>query len=97
LTFPDYQGNNMFQTLGNLTADPVIGLLFVDWNSGRTLQLAGNAEIVWDAARLAIWPRAERLVDVRIARFATRAIGPTRTSERLGRHDPPLRSSAARA
>jgi uncharacterized protein len=75
LTFPDYQGNNMFQTLGNLTADPAIGLLFVDWNSGRTLQLAGNAEIVWEAARLAIWPRAERLVDVRIAHVVDRPHG----------------------
>jgi hypothetical protein len=65
----------MFQTLGNLTADPAIGLLFVDWNSGRTLQLAGTAEVVWDAARIAIWPRAERLVDVRLADVVDRPDG----------------------
>ena len=75
LTFPDYQGNNMFQTLGNLTADPAIGLLFVDWRSGRTLQLAGTAEIVWEAARVAGWPSAERLVDVQIADVVNRPDG----------------------
>jgi len=75
LTFPDYQGNNMFQTLGNLTADPAIGLLFVDWSSGRTLQLTGTAEVVWDPARVAIWPRAERLLDVQIADVVNRPDG----------------------
>src|ERR1700744_5050834 len=40
LTFPDYPGNMMFQTLGNLTSDPTVGLLFVDWETGRTLQIA---------------------------------------------------------
>ena len=75
LTFPDYQGNNMFQTLGNLSVDPAIGLLFVDWHSGRTLQLAGRAEIVWDAARIARWPKAQRLVEVQIVDVVNRAEG----------------------
>jgi uncharacterized protein len=66
MTFPDYAGNNLFQTLGNLTVDPAIGLLFVDWNTGRALQLSGQAEIVWDGVRLANWPRARRLIDVRL-------------------------------
>lgn len=34
MTFPDYAGNNLFQTLGNLTVDPAIGLLVVDWSTG---------------------------------------------------------------
>jgi predicted pyridoxine 5'-phosphate oxidase superfamily flavin-nucleotide-binding protein len=75
LTFPDYQGNNMFQTLGNLAVDPAIGLLFVDWVSGRTLQLSGDAEIVWDEGRLAAWPGAQRLVDVRVRSLVDRPHG----------------------
>jgi uncharacterized protein len=47
LVFPDYPGNNMFNTLGNLAADPRAGLLFVDFARGRTLQLTGGADIVW--------------------------------------------------
>lgn len=48
LAFPDFAGNRMFQTLGNLTVDPRAGLLFVDWESGTTLEASGRAAIVWD-------------------------------------------------
>src|SRR5712691_3771897 len=41
LVFPDYSGNKMFQTLGNISADPHAGLLFIDFESGDTLQLTG--------------------------------------------------------
>lgn len=43
LTWRDYPGNAMFLTLGNLTADPRAGLLFLDWTTGTTLQLTGRA------------------------------------------------------
>ncbi|MGW0902481.1 pyridoxamine 5'-phosphate oxidase family protein [Streptomyces sp. NPDC002853] len=43
LTWRDYPGNAMFLTLGNLTADPRAGLLFLDWTTGTTLQLTGTA------------------------------------------------------
>ncbi|MFD9305990.1 pyridoxamine 5'-phosphate oxidase family protein [Streptomyces sp. NPDC060048] len=44
LVWPDYAGNAMFLTLGNLMADPRAGLLFPDWESGELLQLSGRAE-----------------------------------------------------
>ncbi len=66
LTFPDYSGNRMFQTLGNLTVDPHAGLLFVDWETGTTLQLTGRAQIVWDAQAVRSRPGAERLVEVTV-------------------------------
>ncbi|MEV6541583.1 pyridoxamine 5'-phosphate oxidase family protein [Streptomyces sp. NPDC051665] len=43
LTWPDYAGNAMFLSLGNLLADPRAGLLFLDWTTGTTLQLTGEA------------------------------------------------------
>ncbi|MHB9851207.1 pyridoxamine 5'-phosphate oxidase family protein [Streptomyces krungchingensis] len=43
LRWPDYPGNSMFLSLGNLAADPRAGLLFVDWTTGTTLQLTGTA------------------------------------------------------
>jgi predicted pyridoxine 5'-phosphate oxidase superfamily flavin-nucleotide-binding protein len=48
LTFPDYPGNNMYGTLGNLLANPRIGLLFLDWETGDTLQLTGSAELEFE-------------------------------------------------
>ena len=66
LRFPDYSGNRMFQTLGNLAADPRAGLLFLDWATGSALQLTGRARIVWDEDEIETRPGAERLVDIEI-------------------------------
>jgi|tagenome__1003787_1003787.scaffolds.fasta_scaffold20982630_7 predicted pyridoxine 5'-phosphate oxidase superfamily flavin-nucleotide-binding protein len=73
LRFPDYSGNRMFQTLGNLAVDPRAGLLFLDWETGATLQLTGRARVVWDPSEVAAWPGAERLVDVEIDAVRERA------------------------
>ncbi|BBX83056.1 pyridoxamine 5'-phosphate oxidase family protein [Mycolicibacterium aubagnense] len=48
LRWPDYRGNSMFMTLGNISANSRCGLLIPDWDTGTTLQLTGTAEIVWD-------------------------------------------------
>ena len=47
LLIPDYRGNSMFNTLGNLAVNPVAGLLFVDFDAGETLQLTGRAELLF--------------------------------------------------
>lgn len=48
LEWEDYSGNAMFNTLGNLEVDPRCGLLFLDWESGTTLQLSGRAHTHWE-------------------------------------------------
>jgi predicted pyridoxine 5'-phosphate oxidase superfamily flavin-nucleotide-binding protein len=63
LAIPDYPGNNMFNTFGNIVANPRAGLLFIDFDSGRTLQLSGRAAIDWDPARAATLAGAERILD----------------------------------
>jgi predicted pyridoxine 5'-phosphate oxidase superfamily flavin-nucleotide-binding protein len=49
LWIPDYAGNNMYNTLGNLAVNPTTGLLFIDFDSGDTLQLSGVADVDLDA------------------------------------------------
>jgi uncharacterized protein len=66
LEFPDYSGNNMFNTLGNLTTNPRSGLLFLDFANGGILQLTGQAEVMWDVDHAAIFPGAERVVEFRV-------------------------------
>jgi uncharacterized protein len=66
LRIPDYAGNNMFQTLGNIAADPRVGLLFVDFDTGTTLQLTGRARILWERADFAELKGAERALEVEI-------------------------------
>jgi predicted pyridoxine 5'-phosphate oxidase superfamily flavin-nucleotide-binding protein len=62
LIFPDYRGNRMFNTLGNLESNPRAGLLFPDFATGDALQLSGRAAVLWDDPRLAEFPGAQRLV-----------------------------------
>jgi hypothetical protein len=42
---PDYIGNGMFQTLGNLQLDDRIGVLSIDFSSGRILQVTGRGSL----------------------------------------------------
>ena len=66
LVFPDYAGNNHFNTLGNLVLDPRVGLLFVDFTTGSLLQITGRAAIDWDSEAVARVPGARRLVAIDI-------------------------------
>ncbi|WP_339948399.1 pyridoxamine 5'-phosphate oxidase family protein [uncultured Albimonas sp.] len=71
LSFPDYAGNNFFNTLGNLLRDPRVGLVFVDFESGGLLHLSGRASIDWRPGASAD-PDARRLVRVAIERVIER-------------------------
>jgi predicted pyridoxine 5'-phosphate oxidase superfamily flavin-nucleotide-binding protein len=66
LSWPDYTGNSMYMTLGNLELDPRCGLLFIDWEHGHTLQLTGRASTDWDPRRAAATPGAQRMVDFEV-------------------------------
>ena len=66
LIWPDYLGNKMFNTLGNIAANPKAGLLFLDFDTGSTSQLIGEAHVIWDASEIAKHDGAERLVSYRI-------------------------------
>ncbi len=59
LWLPDYAGNNMYSTLGNLAADARAGLCFPDFQHGTQLQLSGRVELDWQpqdgAAQLRGW------------------------------------------
>jgi predicted pyridoxine 5'-phosphate oxidase superfamily flavin-nucleotide-binding protein len=47
LWWPDYPGNNMFMTLGNLTVDPAAALFVPDFAGRRALYVSGRAEVEW--------------------------------------------------
>jgi len=48
LSFPDYDGNGMFRSLGNISVNPAVGLLFVDFESGRKMRINGTAVLLRD-------------------------------------------------
>ncbi|GIF97130.1 pyridoxamine 5'-phosphate oxidase family protein [Catellatospora citrea] len=64
LSWPEYRGNAMYMTLGNLHVQPRCGLTFVDWTGARpALRLTGRASVDWDPGRAADHPGAERMID----------------------------------
>ncbi|MFD3751785.1 pyridoxamine 5'-phosphate oxidase family protein [Streptomyces cyaneofuscatus] len=83
LRWPDYAGNAMFLTLGNLELRPQAGLLVPDWETGDLLQLSGTAHTVWDGAEAAAVPGAQRIVEFRIE-----AVQETQDAVRLRWSDP---------
>lgn len=48
LRIPDFHGNSMFNTLGNIEVDPRAGLCIPDFAHGQLLQLTGTASILWN-------------------------------------------------
>lgn len=73
LIFPDYDGNRMYKSLGNILVNPNIGLLFVrfDAESGQgamflRVRVNGTATIHDDHEALAGYPGAHRIVEVAV-------------------------------
>ncbi|GAA3136317.1 pyridoxamine 5'-phosphate oxidase family protein [Planomonospora alba] len=96
LVWPDYPGNMMYMTLGNLELDERCGLLFLDWESGDALHLTGRARVDWDPRGV---PGAQRLVgfDVDEAVHVRGAVPLRWTSGDHSRHNPPVTAAAGRA
>jgi predicted pyridoxine 5'-phosphate oxidase superfamily flavin-nucleotide-binding protein len=66
LVLPDFTGNFLFNTLGNLTVNPRAGLLFIDFASGDVVQVTGRTEIVWEGDELTGFEGAQRLVRITV-------------------------------
>ncbi|WAC12984.1 pyridoxamine 5'-phosphate oxidase family protein [Dyadobacter pollutisoli] len=45
---PDYQGNSMYNTLGNFLVNSQAALVFIDFEQMKTIQLTGTTEVMWD-------------------------------------------------
>ncbi|MEM7741393.1 MAG: pyridoxamine 5'-phosphate oxidase family protein [Pseudomonadota bacterium] len=66
LAFPNYDGNGMFLSMGNLDETRSIGLLFMDFETPHRLRVQGQASVSDDPKRLQMFPGANLVVDVQI-------------------------------
>lgn len=65
LVFPDYRGNKLYNSLGNIIVNGHIGMLFIDFQSRTRARINGLAEIIENQSdHASIWPLAQRLVKV---------------------------------
>lgn len=65
VAFPNYDGNGMYLTMGNLTRNPHVGLLFISFETGHRLRLNGDASIDENDELMADFPEAQFIVRVR--------------------------------
>ena len=69
LVFPSYDGNGMFRSLGNVSINPAVGLLFIDFERPSRLRVNGRARIVkneeeaegFDGVQFIVRVRADRI------------------------------------
>ena len=64
LVFPSYDGNGMFKSLGNIRANPAIGLLFLSFEEPKRLRVNGTATVSFDDSTMGLFPGAQLLVRV---------------------------------
>ena len=66
LAFPCYDGNGMYLSMGNVLANPKIGMLFLDFEKPNRLRVSGEASIAETDSLLAEYPEAQFIVRVAV-------------------------------
>jgi len=67
VVFPDYSGNRMYNSLGNILVNPHIGMLFLSFPAALRLRVNGKAQIIEDQnAYKHKWSTARRYIRVTV-------------------------------
>jgi len=66
IAFPNYDGNGMYLSMGNVGLNPHVGLLFINFERGSRMRLNGTASIDEADALLPEYPEAQFIVRVRV-------------------------------
>jgi predicted pyridoxine 5'-phosphate oxidase superfamily flavin-nucleotide-binding protein len=66
LAFPSYDGNGMFLSMGNITANDHIGMLLIDFEMPHRIRIHGRATVSQDDPLLEEYPGAELIVRVNL-------------------------------
>jgi predicted pyridoxine 5'-phosphate oxidase superfamily flavin-nucleotide-binding protein len=68
LVFPNYDGNGMYLSMGNVTATAMVGLLFIDFVRPQRLRVHGASRIIAADALEPAYAGAQFLVRVEVQR-----------------------------
>lgn len=93
LVYPEYSGNRLYQTLGNLQTTPKAGLVFPNFDNGDVLYLTGTTEIVIGEEAATLLPRSNLAVKVVIneARFVRKGLSFRGILGDFSPYNPPVR------
>ncbi len=65
LAFPNYDGNGMYLSMGNIAATRQVGMLFIDFENQTRMRVQGEATIDADDPLMADYPEAQFIVRVK--------------------------------
>ncbi len=66
LAFPNYDGNGMYLSMGNVLENPKIGLLFIDFEQANRMRVNGSATIDEADPLMPEYPEAQFVVRVAV-------------------------------
>lgn len=69
LVIPDYDGNGMYRSWGNVVVNPNVGLLFIDFEKPMRIRVNGTAEISDEDPLLKEFPGAVFIIRVSATRI----------------------------
>jgi hypothetical protein len=69
LAFPSYDGNGMFRSLGNVTVNPAVALLFINFERPNRLRVLGRASIADNDPLLSSFDGAQIVVRISARRI----------------------------
>ena len=67
LVFPNYDGNGMYMSMGNLAQNSEVGLLFISFERPHRIRVQGTATVSREDPLLAQFPGADMLVRVKLS------------------------------
>lgn len=93
LAYPEYSGNRLYQTLGNLQTNPKTGLVFPDFETGDVLYISGTTEILVGKQAAALLPRSNLALKVNVtaARFVRDGLAFRGKLDEFSPYNPPVR------
>ncbi|KAL7793127.1 hypothetical protein V8C37DRAFT_379388 [Trichoderma ceciliae] len=93
LVYPEYSGNRLYQSLGNLKINPLVGLVIPDYDTSNALYLTGHSTILIGKQASSLLPRSN--IAIKIAISASRLVKaslPFRgTPDEPSPYNPPVR------
>jgi len=93
IVYPEYSGNRLYQTLGNLRTTPKAGLVFPDFDTGDVFYITGTTEILAgkDATDLIAHTNLAVKIRVDAARFVSDGLGFRGQEGERSPYNPPVR------
>ncbi|KAF2718413.1 oxidoreductase-like protein [Polychaeton citri CBS 116435] len=67
ICYPEYSGNRLYQTLGNLKVNPLAGICVPDFDNGDMLFLTGRTEVLVGAEAARLLPRSNLVVKMTVS------------------------------